>query len=331
MAVTVLAIAVIQLEMVDSRGIFSRFVKKESAENVRATLYPEGQEEQCVILSCHHDSAYLYRSRDHLKDIYIPLCTLLYLFALSLFMILYEALSRKLFAFNLPSVIPAVFITLALVLSVLSLKLYNLFSRNASPGVGDNLSGVGICLSLSEYFSKRRLKRTKLEFISFDGEEAGCQGSRHHYGNNNYADGTININIDGIYDEDSLYVLSLDGNGLVHLDEQLSMELSQLAKSMGYKMKAGKLSFLGGATDASSAAKAGIRAVTITGMVPDAENSSHTAEDTIEKIDRKALEDVISLVIKYIEGLDGRKPEESEDEEGSFLDPGRKYRISIRD
>ena len=70
-----------------------------------------------------------------------------------------------------------------------------------------------------------------------------------------YPENTININIDGLYNAEELSILTRDGNGLVGLDEPLAMELSALAKSMGYKFRVGKLSFFSGATDSSSAEK----------------------------------------------------------------------------
>ena len=56
---------------------------------------------------------------------------------------------------------------------------------------------------------------------------------------------------------------------------------------------------------------------------------AHTKNDTIENVEMKALEEVISILLKFIETEDGK----TEREEGvvkSLLD-GRKYRLSLHD
>lgn len=324
-----LSFLLIYFEAIEARGLFSRFFKKEEGENVKASIRPELEEESVVILSAHHDSAFLYNRKDAVKDIYVPLFSLCYLTVLSLFLILHEALSGTLFSFNLPSLFPFIFIAFGIVLSVFSFRLFSLFSTSGSPGVGDNLSGVGVLIALSEYFSKRKLKRTRIEIVSFDAEEAGCQGSRDYYGMTTYPENTININIDGLYNAEELSILTRDGNGLVGLDEPLAMELSALAKSMGYKFRVGKLSFFSGATDSSSASLAGIRSVCITGMAPGFDTAAHTSKDTIDKVEKKSLEAVISLIIKYIESKDKSPLDEKEGERNLF--DGRKYKLSPRE
>ena len=282
-----------------------------------------------MIISSHHDSAMLYRRKEHIRDIYLPLCSLLYLSVLSLFLMLYEALKGEFFRLNLPSVFPLIFIVLSFVLSLLSFRLYSLFSTSYSPGVGDNLSGVGIAVAMAEYFSKRRLSHTRVEIVSFDAEECGAQGSKDYYARNEYPENTININIDGIYSPEDITILLNDGNGLKKLDATLASELSSVANSLGYKLKEGKLSLFSGATDALSASKRGIRAVTITGINGTSSGFAHSAEDTIDKIDIKALERVISLLMKYIEAKDKRADDEKTEAESLLV--GKKYRLSPHD
>ena len=97
---------------------------------------------------------------------------------------------------------------------------------------------------------------------------------------------------------------------------------------MGYKIKKGKLTLFAGATDASSAAKNGIRATTITAMAG-CDTPAHTKDDTIDKIDIKTLEEVIAIVIKFIESKD-KKKDERKIENDSLLD-AKKYKISLLD
>ena len=139
------------------------------------------------------------------------------------------------------------------------------------------------------------------------------------------------LNIDGLYDKDELCFLSLDGNGSVKLSDCLSSELVHLAKVLGYSYKTGKLPFLGGSTDAMEAARKGYRATTLTSMHPDAETPAHSEDDTIDAIDRDTLESVIQLMVRYVTDIDGSVCGDDSEEERSFIDPERRYKLSIYD
>ena len=98
---------------------------------------------------------------------------------------------------------------------------------------------------------------------------------------------------------------------------------------MGYKVREGRLSLFSGATDALSASESGLRAVTITGMASSEGSYAHTSEDCIDKVDVKSLEEVIALIIKFVESGDKRGTERKEEEESLLL--GKKYRLSLCD
>ena len=95
---------------------------------------------------------------------------------------------------------------------------------------------------------------------------------------------------------------------------------------MGYKVQTGRLGFLGGATDAVSAARHGIEATTLTSMASGKEIPAHTAEDTPEKVSQEALSIALSTAIKLVEETD-RKETVSESSTGLF-ESGKKYRLS---
>ena len=52
-------------------------------------------------------------------------------------------------------------------------------------------------------------------------------------------------------------------------------------------------------------------------------------EDSIDKVDVKSLEEVIALIIKFVESGDKRGTERKEEEESLLL--GKKYRLSLCD
>ena len=323
----IMAFVLIYLAGIEGKAVFSRFIKKSDGENVRARIEAETEEARRVVITAHHDSAVLYRRKEHALDLYIPLLSISFIFVLTMFLLLHEGLSNNLLSLNLPSVFPLIFILISAVLSALSLRLFSLFSTDVSPGCGDNLSGVGVLISLAEYFSKRRLKRVSLDFISFDAEEFGCQGSQDYFSKNRYPEGTIVINIDGLYSADKLSILLSDGNGLVPLSENLALSLASMAKGMGYKMKSGRLSLFSGSTDARSAARCGLSATCITGMALGDADYAHSTDDTVDKIGLDALEAVIALIIKYVESLDGKVSPTEESHESLLA--GKKYRLSL--
>ena len=72
---------------------------------------------------------------------------------------------------------------------------------------------------------------------------------------------------------------------------------------MGYEVRTGSLPLMGGASDAASAARAGLEAVTLMGIPLSGAASDviHTKEDTLDKLDQHTLEEVVSICIKFVE------------------------------
>ena len=136
----------------------------------------------------------------------------------------------------------------------------------------------------------------------------------------------MNINFDGLYNEEDLAFLSSDGNGFVPLSASLASRCSLLSIEMGYGIQTGKLGLLGGSTDAASAAAAGIDATTLTSMAKNRETPAHTEEDTPDKVSQEALSMAMSVAIKLINEIDSK--DEEEEAAPSILDSGRKYRLS---
>ena len=72
---------------------------------------------------------------------------------------------------------------------------------------------------------------------------------------------------------------------------------------MGYKVKTGSLSLFSGATDAASAARAGLEATTLMGIPLSGAGSGiiHTMDDNLSVLDRKSVEEAVSICIKLVE------------------------------
>lgn len=315
------------------RPLVKRLRKKGKGANVEARLEPVGEVRQTVILSAHHDSAPLFTRKKHKADFVLPFVSCIYSMFLSFSLSIAELVGGKLLRFNLPSLFGFLAISIGVVLSLSSLKLWTLYSSEFSPGVGDNLSGEAVLISLAKYFSRKKTASTRLVFASFDAEEIGHQGARDYFSSLDLPYDTYVINIDGLYDKDELCFICLDGNGSIKLSDHLSSELVHLSKSLGYSVKQGKLPFLGGSTDACEAARAGFRATSLTGMHPDAETKAHTKDDTMAAVSADTLEETIQIMVKYLERLDARNSGETErdGDEKSRLYAPRRYKLSIYD
>ena len=136
------------------------------------------------------------------------------------------------------------------------------------------------------------------------------------------------INFDGLYKADDLVFLTQDGNGLVQLSNVLASRCSEIAFSMGYKVETGKLGIMAGETDASSAAKNGYKATTLTSMRPEVKTPAHTLDDKPDKVEKEALEEAISIVIRFAETEDEALLKNKVEEVPKFLDQDRKYKLT---
>lgn len=319
------------LDGVVGRSVFPILRRKGKGANVEAVLEPKGDVLHTIVFSAHHDSAPLFRKSGYRKDVIYFMAVMTVLLVLSLGFSFWEIAAGHFFRPGITGILGWILLIAATALALPTVRIWNLHSDRFSPGVGDNLSGVGVNLALARYFSSRNLKSTRLVFTSFDSEETGHQGARDYFSSSNLPLDTEILNIDGLYEKEELCFLSLDGNGSVKLSDCMASELVHLGKVLGYSYKTGKLPFLGGSTDAMEAARKGYRATTLTSMHPDAETPAHTEDDTIEAIDRETLESVIQLMIRYVTDLDDRLCGEESGEERSFINPERRYKLSIYD
>lgn len=291
----------------------SLFPKKDIT-NVHATIEPQEEVTNTIIFSAHHDSAPIFKYDQSNKtqyglSLYLPFAVFALTGLCVLTITILESFQHKLFHFNLPSLSSLIILIIFSLFQICYVKLWSFVTETHSPGAGDNLVSSSTIVELAHYFAwKKRtnkgLKHTRLVFVSFDGEEVGLIGSKAWY--DKYAStfvNPININIDAPFSESELSFLTKDANGLVELDNNLAVQLAEQAEKMGYQSKVGQIPFLGGATDATSAARHDIRATTLVGITLDKSGSEpyHTINDTPEAVSEKMIERVISILIKFVE------------------------------
>ncbi len=137
------------------------------------------------------------------------------------------------------------------------------------------------------------------------------------------------INLDCPIRKEDLSFLTKDANGLVKLSSPLANECALCADSMGYASKTGSLSLFSGATDAASAARAGIPATTLMAIPLSGGGSDiiHTENDTVENLDRVTVEEVISICIKVVENRTKDENRIEKEEKPLALESEKKFTL----
>ncbi len=281
--------------------------------NVHGVIEPSGECTETIVFCAHHDAAPLYgiKKDDRKKlflSLHLPLIHYSIIGLVTIAGLIADIFMGELFSVNLPSPVVIVLLVIQLLTLFVYFWLWKLISDKYSPGIGDNLVSSCVLTQLARYFSwKKRsgegFASTRLIFASFDGEECGLKGSARWF--SHHREQLVNpvvINLDSLCSSSDLTFLTKDVNGLVQLSAPLAAELSRIADRMGYPSKVGAMPLFSGATDAASAAREGFEAVTVTAVPLDGASSViHTEDDTLEHVERKVLEEVISVCIRFAE------------------------------
>jgi aminopeptidase YwaD len=310
-----LAVAITISQFVFYLQLFDPFYKKKKGYNVYGSVEPEGEVKQQILISGHHDSAYIFNFFTRFRRLYririilgfLPI-DLAFVAAWCWVVIHYGFASVPVFA--------DIFRYGTLIAIIFTGQLYFFISPEGSPGAGDNLIASAIALKIAEAFSRKKnrgrtpLKNTRLIFLSFDGEEAGLRGARAYAKKHKEkltSVPTYNINLDSIYDVNEIKFLRSDINGFVKLSRGMAKECAAISAALGYASKPYRMEFGAGATDAAELAKIGVEATTLIAMTIDLKNESfcyHTGLDTVDKIQPEAVEAVLKIVHAYVTGKD---------------------------
>lgn len=288
--------------------------------NVYGIMEPQEETRQTIIFSAHHDSAHIFSfllDKPHLYRVRVGIgLGAFVLFAvLSIVQMAAETLSSSLFSFGLASPFFRVLDGVLAAALPWVCALWRFVSEESSPGAGDNLVSSAMAVQLARYFDRSReqgqpLRHTRLIVASFDAEEVGLRGSREFYRRHQKEFASVpawNLNADCIYHAKDLCFLTSDINGSVKLSQQMATRCVTIAKAMGFEAFSQPIAFLAGGTDAAEAAKAGIEAVTLMAMPwsnKDGKAVYHTPQDLPEAIDVHAIEEAISIAIRFIEQFD---------------------------
>lgn len=277
--------------------------------NVWGKIEPAQKAKEQIIVSAHHDAAYVFQLLARFPKLYALMILIGIGFLLLGMIISLVALIFSLLGIGFPQ-----WPSILLLVGLLPVTPFLFFTTNeVSPAAGDNMIAVAMVLQLAKVFSEAKkrgkpLNSTRLLFVSFDAEEAGLRGARafiQAHGEELKTIPTKVLNIDTVYQLKHLNFFERDLNSFVPLSRELASECASIARSLGYPDKVSGMSFGGGSTDAAAFGANGIQATNICAMsfnINDYKEGFvyHTSRDTVEHIEPQVVEAIIQIVGHYI-------------------------------
>jgi aminopeptidase YwaD len=288
------------------KKIFDPFFPKATGYNVYGTIEPEGEVKQQIILSGHHDSAYVFHYLE-LSPRFYPLFIIVPLVFFFLAIIFASIMTiarrnpvwmKKVLSVGLAGVMPLWWFT----------------TDKVSPGAGDNMIAVAAANEATKIFAdlkkqgRNALKHTRIICLSVDGEESGLRGAMAFVKANLDVlkkTKTYVFNMDTLYNADKLVFFDNDLNLTVDLSKEMANECKDIATSLGYKAKVSKMPWGGGSTDAAAFGQKGIEATNLIAMELDPRKLEgdmvyHTSNDKTKYIEPEVVEQTLNIIKEYI-------------------------------
>ncbi|MEO1434602.1 MAG: M28 family peptidase [Bacteroidota bacterium] len=282
------------------------FPKKESL-NLTASLEPQGEVKQTIIVAGHIDSTLEYIWWYWFKNFGMVL-TLISGFSVLLFP-LAIAIGFMLNPSNPP--VSGILLVFA-ILSPTTLTMFFMRNNTVVPGAQDNLSAITVAFHILERLAhpdkegKSELQHTRLKMVSFGSEETGLKGSKAYAKAHEVelkAENALIINMDGIMNVNEFSILKGELMTRIEYDSSIRSDLQAAFDAQGVEYRTGKLTV--GATDGAPFVKVGIPAATILALpIGRLDPTYHTRLDRPEFIDPKALQICRDAVIDLIRKRD---------------------------
>lgn len=164
-----------------------------------------------------------------------------------------------------------------------------------NPGAQDNASGVAAMLELAKTLKENNMQPKKsIVFIAFNGEESGCLGSWYYAGHPVYPlDKSVMINMDmiGTRTDTPLSIAAISPKSV----SDLGNVLAKYADKLGINYE--KSSVAG--SDHAVFDDVGVPAVCLANL--EYRYGYHSPKDTVEVVDNARIQEVIELVLYYLE------------------------------
>ncbi len=308
-----LAIFMFYAQFVRYWELLDTYFPKATGYNVYGSIEPEGEVRQQVIVSAHHDAAYVFQLLSHAPK-YARLISIGILLLLLGFLISLVATFLAIFQVSIPGW-AQLWIPVALMVGgIFQLPLLVFTTRQVSPAAGDDMIAVAVAGETARLFhqakkaGKNPLKHTRLIVASFDAEEAGLRGARAFCAkhiDDMLKTRTYVFNIDSLYKLEDLNFLYKDLNSTVKLSRAMAQDCVDIAESLSYSASISSTPFGAGSTDAAEFGKLGVEATNMAGISFDIRKFDedlvyHTPDDVTEYIQPKLVEASLKIVRDYI-------------------------------
>ena len=299
------------LQFVFYEKTFDPWYRSLKGYNVGTTIEPEKDVRQQIILSGHHDSAFIFNFLENYPRFYsLRIAAGLIIFAAAIIFAIYWALFLTITGVNPPL---ANVIRFLIIGGSLGLIQYYFFkNRKGSPGAGDNLIASVMAMKIGQKFAAAKkidcnaLSHTRVIVLSNDAEECGLRGASAYVEKHRSELAeipTFVLNVDSIYDLKDLQILISDINGTVKLSQSMAKEIQAIAQQLGFTPKLFSMPFGAGGTDAAEFAKIGVEAISILALPTEFIREKlvyHTSEDTVDKIEPAAVKAILEIMMEYI-------------------------------
>jgi hypothetical protein len=308
------AAAMIVFELLRYREFIDFLFPAAEGANVIGIVRPRGAVTQRVIVSAHQDSAYEFNLWYFLKNAAVPINILTFIAPL---VPMLGGLAKSLagaaghsHGFDVIG-----YVTLGLY-PIVGLNFF-FHTYSVVPGAMDDLAGVSILAGVAQALADARaggvegapaLEHTEVRVLAVSSEEAGLRGAKRYaaaHARELHELPSYNINVDGVYDERHLTIVTRELFTGVRHDARLVRLAADVAAAHGWRAKQHVIPV--GATDATAFAQVGIPSLCL--LCQDASRlvpNYHTRLDTLEHVRPAALAVMLQLVIEMIQRLDAQ-------------------------
>jgi aminopeptidase YwaD len=290
------------------RHLLDPLFPRKDGYNVYGSIEPSGQVKQQIILSGHHDAAYVFHVRERLPKLYAPLRKAGSFLLVIAVLVSLAAAILPYFGIAFPQLVALVF----LILGILIIPFFFLTTSQASPGAGDDMMAVSIAAGAGKLFSDAKkagnnpLEHTRLIILSVDAEECGLRGS-HAWVKRHLAElkatKTFVFNMDPIYKFKYIEFYDHDLSSEVKLSREMAQECVDIAAGLGFKAYIAPPR-KGAATDAANYGLAGIEAIDLHAMSSKESDLAgwvyHTRNDVSKYIEPEVVEAVLKIIRGYV-------------------------------
>jgi hypothetical protein len=168
------------------------------------------------------------------------------------------------------------------------------FNGTYNPGALDNASGTAAMMEMARIIAQNAVKPSKsIIFIAFNGEEYHLTGSEHYVENPVFPlKNAVMINMDMVGSSYKMPLSIANGEGFV---QDLKFEFLELAKSLGIDAESSNIT----ASDHTNFAIKDVPSILLINM--DVMHGYHSPNDTMEDVDGKRIEEIMKLVLYYVD------------------------------